>query len=208
MWYVLDSRYRKGTYLRDWLNDQVKNPTPELLALAASIPRVPTNDELIVLVLQRVKGLLTYLSDNVNPYHAASDYWQTAQETMTTQRGDCEDGAILIYLLARLCGISSNQLMLWAGSVIDPASPGKTAGHCCLLYRPANYPLNWCFMDWCYWSNNFPVSTRTLYQFTGSRVVPCDPVTLSNYLTTWFGFNETKTTTTFNMLTSVVAGKS
>lgn len=118
-----------------------------------------------------------------------NERWQTPEETAKLRTGDCEDGAILMYALARKKGIPTNRLMIFAGSVVG-------GGHAWLGYKPTSYPLNWAFMDWCYWADQRMYDTRNLYYINGKTIHGYKHShgqvsgSYNNYLNMWFCFNE------------------
>lgn len=185
VYYVLNSGYRKSVNLVPWLKKQVDNPSEKLLAEAKKIKTYEDTDAQIVEVLRYVKSIIKYTGDT--QVWKMAEYWQTAEETLSLKTGDCEDGAILIYVLARLKGIQANRLYLMAGDVVG-------GGHCFLGYRPTYYPLNWDIMDWCYWYKSNGVSVRNKFTIAPSNVyleykIDGTPVP-SNYKKMWFSFNE------------------
>lgn len=94
---------------------------------------------------------------------------------------NCEDGAILLYILCRLKGIPANRLYILAGSVVG-------GGHCWLGYKPIHYPLNFVFLDWCYGKNGpsmNKVLDRDFYHINGTDITGDD-----SYIELWFAFNE------------------
>ena len=141
-------------------------------------------DEKALRILHTVHEYLVYVSDQQK--WGISDKWQDPSETFTSRTGDCEDGAVLIYLLCRYAGIPASRLYLWCGDVTDPADSSRTAGHCCCFYRPDQYPLNFVALDWCYFYDGEQVEYRPKLQLTGKVVY--DP--MGDYRTTWFIFNE------------------
>lgn len=191
--YVLDYRYRKGTELKKWLRKQVSAPDEALVTAAKDIPNTKHYDEQVIAVLQFVQRKITYKSDK--EVWDTPEYWATAAETWEKKVGDCEDGAILAYVLCRLKGVPADRLYIFAGDVVVPgrSTPG---GHAWLGYRPEYYPLNWAFLDWCYYYTRYPIESRQLfyvnkksikgYQHSGARIIgPYD-----NYQSIWFLVNE------------------
>lgn len=182
--YITNSKYRKSIKLSPWILEQVQNPSEELLKAVEEIPSSEDLDILTRNCLMYVHSIITYTGDTV--YWDMTERWQDSRETIVLQHGDCEDGAILCYVLCRLKGVPANRLLLCAGDV-------EGGGHCWLAYKPNGYPLNWVFLDWCYWydttsidlRNKFWIDNNIIYEYlyTGMLVK-------SNYLNTWFGFNE------------------
>jgi hypothetical protein len=69
-------------------------------------------------------------------------------------------------------------------------------GHAWVAYRPINYPLNWAFLDWCYWIDLKGMDNRSLFfvnkkAITGSYMSGGVPTAvMSKYKSLWFAFNE------------------
>lgn len=125
--------------------------------------RVPvfngTQDQRMLSILKWVHRELTYMTDMKR--FGVAEKWQTVKETLDFKTGDCEDGAILIYCLARLSGISAYAVRIVAG---DVQSGYKTAGHCWVEYYAdvtlAKIPYT---MDWCYWFDDTDFKDRIGY---------------------------------------------
>jgi transglutaminase-like putative cysteine protease len=198
--YILHSKTRQAVRLSSWLKPQLQVHSQDLLSLAESLKR-PTHDETMQAIIMWVRRNITYVSDNSQVKEnelRMLEYWQTAQQTFDLRHGDCEDGAILMYVIARLADVPATRLLLHAGDVHNPYS-NQTAGHAWLAYRPTNFPLNWVFMDWCYYySSKLPVN-RNMFYISGTtvheykqmgRTLRYEQVTDSNYKSMWFCFNE------------------
>lgn len=149
-----------------------------------------SNDNTMVNILRWVKDNIKYTSDKA--LWDVNEKWQTPLETYNSGKGDCEDGAILMYHMARTCGIPASRLKIWCGGT-------PLGGHACLMYKPDVFPLNWVMLDWCYYYNNKGVGYRDLfyihkqdvYQYRKKNnewtyAVP------KQYLDMWFAFNEEK----------------
>lgn len=89
------------------------------------------NDEKIVRILRWVHDNIEYVTDK--DHYGIDEYWGTAFEVFTTRMGDCEDHAVLIYILARLAGVPDTNIRLVAGNVIAP--DGKMFGHSYIIYK-------------------------------------------------------------------------
>lgn len=189
--YIINSRYRKAVVLKSWIKKQVDNPSANIRNLLKDIPDCSNFDDQINVVYSHVKKILTYVGDTKT--WDMPEYWQTAEESSQILTGDCEDGAILMYVLARLKGIPANRLLLFCGWVKSGNGKG---GHCYLGYKPKNYPLNWVFMDWCYYPSSKNMQERNKFLILNKEVseyrkykeeyeeIP------SKYLDIWFAFNE------------------
>ena len=180
--YVLHSDYRKAVSIKTWLKEQVVIPAKELSRC----------DAVAVSKLKEVISKVVYTPDQSK--WSMPEYWQTAEETLALSTGDCEDGAVLLYVLCREAGIPTSRLMLFAGDVVG-------GGHCCLFYKPDFYPLNWVILDWCYWVDNRGVGSRTMFDVVGDEVhgqtLHSDGVwyqDYNKYQRAWFWFNEDKST--------------
>ena len=190
--YILHSNYRKATNLVPWLKKQVDEAQDdvEFVKLVDSIPSSKDFDVQMkyILLWGKNRNWMTYIGDNKSVWKM-SEYWQTYLETFGLKTGDCEDGAIMMYVIARLKGVPANRLLLMAGSV-------NGGGHCWLAYRPNEYPLNWAFLDWCYWFDGRTMTSRNLYYINNQKIYSYDSSGVrfttdkECYLSIWFGFND------------------
>ena len=181
--YVLDWRFRESTELRPWIKNQVDNPTEDLINAAkeatATLPTNASTDSIVVACLRYVHNRTTYTPDNKT--WGTDEKWQTAQETLMSCKGDCEDGSILMYVLCRLNKVPANRLLINAGGVVS-------GGHCWLSYRPDEYPLNFIFADWCYYYQDTYPANRNKFYIQDKKILGED----ARYQTLWFAFNEDK----------------
>lgn len=201
--WFLNGDYRHAASLVDWLEEQVRNPaesvrqfiTTHNLVYVASL-----SDDVVVDVQRAVIDSLTYITDA--QHWGVPDKWNTADETLTAtvttpngvtfgpMEGDCEDGAILMYVVCRLLGVPAESLYIWAGDTV-------AGGHACLVYRPRNYPLNWVFLDWCFYPDRLGVENKVIYQILGKDVlgervnngVQTGEID-THYISAWFIFSE------------------
>lgn len=178
--FTIDTKARKSIVVKDWLNDIIKNPSKELIKICDEIPNNKNPDYIMTDILRWVNKNIKYKSDSV--IWKMSDKWQTPEETLNLKTCDCEDGAILMYAMAIYKNIPVNRLLLFCGSVVG-------GGHCWLGYKSTEYPLNWCFMDWCYWYDSLTPNSRTKY-YIDNQTIYDDPT--NNYKNIWFGFNHIK----------------
>jgi hypothetical protein len=184
--YFINSNTRKAVFLTNWIREQVENPSSELLVIAQKIKEnVNMNDydSIVYGVFIYVTNRLQYRTDAT--HWKVTEYWATAEDTIKTWRGDCEDGACLIYVLCRLLGVPANRMLIFAGDVESPSNPTKTEGHAFLGYRSNMYPLNWVFMDWCYFVDKENTRNRHKY-FINNKTIYGD----NKYKSLWFAFNE------------------
>ncbi|MHA1347064.1 MAG: transglutaminase-like domain-containing protein [Candidatus Heimdallarchaeaceae archaeon] len=165
VYWIIDSKYRKSVRLSNWLNEQVNNIDPALLLIALSL-KGKNNDETIINILKWVHRDIKYKSDK--EVWEMSEKWQKAITTFDLKTGDCEDGAILIYVLARLANIPLSQITIAAGEVTG-------GGHAYCIYS-ADCDGRDRFIDWCYYYDSKQVRFRATHN--------------KRYITEWFRFNE------------------
>ena len=191
--YIINSKKRQSVELSTWLKEQVNNPNEALNEIANSIKTCQNKDDQVMEVFNYVKANLIYETDTDK--WQIQEHWNMVLETINDMRGDCEDGAILIYVLCRLKGINANRLIIWAGDT-QYTNLSQINGHCCCFYKPNNYPLNFVNLDWCYLPNLNAVKDRTIFSFIGKDISEfrikygIDPINWSIYKNTWFMFNE------------------
>lgn len=175
--YYINSNVKSSVDLKRWLNTILQNN------IDIEIPTRDNYDLQVIECLKYVKNNIKYKGD-INSWNT-TEYWQTPQETLDRLTGDCEDGAILMYILCRLKGIPANRLLIFCGSV-------NGGGHCWLGYKPQEYPLNFVFLDWCYWYNNNSVELRNKFYIHNNIIYEYsyDSLKNSNYYNIWFAFNE------------------
>jgi len=209
--YVMDRRYRKAVQVAPWLKPQVTNASKEMKALSKSIIKNGrTDDAKMIAILKWVKYNIRYSGDHKR--YTVNEVWSTAEEVLTKwwarkskdklvlkhegwtkpsgksyfRSDDCESGACVIYVLARLAGVPSYKLRLMCGSV-------EGGGHCWVQYRPQPH---WSvYIDWCYWSTSKSVATRPKF-FTAGKTIKGDD---ARYKTMWFAFNEDNTVVYYNL---------
>ncbi len=177
IYYVIDSNLRKSVAVSSWSKSFIEVPCKELIEACKDISDNKDYDYVITDILRWVQKNITYTGDIKS--WKMSEYWQTPQETLQKGTGDCEDGAILIYAMAIYKGVPASRMLLFAGSV-------DGGGHCWLGYKSNEYPLNWCFMDWCYWYNRNTPNNRTKYYIKDTTIYNDDK---NQYYNIWFGFN-------------------
>jgi len=142
---------RKVVNLQKWLVENLDIPE-DLKSKIEYIKKIKGPEKQIREILKFTHKNLSYIGDFQN--WGVAEYWQTPTETWTKKThmtgrkiryGDCEDGAILMYAMARYIGIPDYHLKITAGNVIG-------GGHCYLVFmdtRGMEYPV-----DWCYWYNS------------------------------------------------------
>jgi transglutaminase-like putative cysteine protease len=179
IYWVIDWRYRVAVSLVPWIREQVDNPSDELRAFCDDIPTGEDYDETALNVLSAVRRQAHYVTDDRQ--WSIPEVWSTANDSILSLIGDCEDFAIVIYVLCRLKGIPSNRLFIMCGGVLG-------GGHCWVGYKPIHYPMNFVFLDWCYWFSSLPVDFRRKYYVVGKKIHSDTPNNV--YFDLWFAFNE------------------
>jgi hypothetical protein len=170
--YIINSKYRTSIRLSKWLKEQVV-PGKELELC----------DKVMENILYDAKLSLRYKRDS--DIWQMPEYWQTYKETSDLKTGDCEDGAIYMYIKARESGVPANRLLLMCGDVI---SNDTIAGHCWLAYRSDGNPFGFEFLDWCYYFNANNIGDRPRYEVLGKYILGGN----EKYKKLWFAFNEDK----------------
>ena len=115
---------------------------------------------------------ITYISDKT--LYNLNEYWAMAYQTLKHKKGDCEDGAILLYNILLKSGIPYWKLRLSAGYV---RVGNKKEGHCWLSYY-CEAQDKWVILDWCYWPNLKLIEERENYKDE------------TKYLDVWFSWNK------------------
>lgn len=174
-------------WITDFRNQKVYNNLPKFLKdmdlseIDNIIQEIPTHsdyDKQVLSCLRWVRANITYKTDK--SVWKVNEVWQTVEETLGLTTGDCEDGAILLYWLCRKKGVPSNRLMIFCGDV-------EGGGHCWLGYRSAKYPINFVFLDWCYWYNANDIPNRIFYLVDKQEIIGFVD---DNYKELWFCFDE------------------
>lgn len=129
-----------------------------------------------------VVSYLTYKYDSDS--QDCPEFWQFPFETLHSEIGDCEDGAILISSLCIAAGIPEWRVKVAAGYVQNsPTAPQGGHGYSIYLADRQDSPRKqeWVILDWCYYED--------------SRVAPHVKPLAKNggvrnaYKDTWFTFN-------------------
>lgn len=111
-------------------------------------------DDTALAVQQWVVKFLTYKYDNESSN--VPEFWQFPFETLHSEIGDCEDGAILISSLLINAGVPNWRVKVSAGYV-QSAPTAPQGGHAYCLYLANDG--DWRILDWCIVDNR-----RTLIQ--------------------------------------------
>ena len=139
-----------------------------------SIPTVEgiTDDDKALKGLSYVYKNITYIPDKTE--YKLNEYWAYPYQTLKHKKGDCEDGAILLYNILLKSGIPYWKLRLTAGFV---KLNGSKVGHAYLNYYCEDSD-KWVVLDWCYWPNLMAIKDRADYKDE------------EKYLDVWFSWNQ------------------
>ncbi len=118
--------------------------------------RKETPNETAFAIQNFVCNFLKYKYDDITA--EVPEFWLFPFESIQSEIGDCEDGAILIASLLINAGIPSWRVKVCAAEVIaDPIfapSESEVGGHAYCIYladRPdSDRKLEWVILDWCY----------------------------------------------------------
>lgn len=163
IYYVIDSDARKAVNLKNWYGNWAANHTPLEL---------PTfghhhSDVVALECTKWVARTIKYTGDT--ELWRMKEKWMLPDETLRLKKGDCEDGAILLYYLLRYHGFSDHQVRVVAGDV-------RGGGHAYVSYISEQTGVEY-VLDWCYWPSDslvVPYGLNDNY-FRGQRE--------------WFSFN-------------------
>lgn len=135
-----------------------------------------TSDDTALAIQQWVVRFLTYKYDDESSN--CPEFWQFPFETLQSEVGDCEDGAILISSLLVNAGVPSWRVKVGAGYVqASPTAP--QGGHAYCLYLADDN--QWRILDWCYYQDSrVQVKDKPLAKDGGQR---------NAYKDVWFTFN-------------------
>jgi hypothetical protein len=116
---------------------------------------------------------VTYTPDKIA--YRYDEYWAMPWQTHERKRGDCEDGACLLYSILSKNGVRPWKMRVSAGNVVMPN--GKKAGHAYLNYYHEASD-SWKVLDWCFAQTRDKLEKRVDYRED------------KRYDEVWFSFNE------------------
>jgi len=149
--------------------------------------RKGTPNETALKIQNFVCNFLKYKYDDLTA--DCPEFWLFPFESIQSEIGDCEDGAILIASLLINAGVPSWRVKVCAAQVMaDPVfAPSDTelGGHAYCIYladRPeSERKLEWVILDWCYLQDpEVPIVDKPLARNGGSE---------GAYRNIWFTFN-------------------
>ncbi|MFX1375994.1 MAG: DUF4332 domain-containing protein [Promethearchaeota archaeon] len=148
--------------------------------------RRETANETAGAIQKFVCDFLKYIGDDESV--ECPEFWQFPFESIQSEIGDCEDGAILIAGLLINAGIPSWRVKVAAAQVItNPLFPSsEEGGHAYCIYladKPeSSRKLEWVILDWCYLQDpEVPVDEKPLARDGGQE---------GAYKDIWFTFND------------------
>ena len=148
--------------------------------------RRETANETAGVIQKFVCDFLKYIGDDESV--ECPEFWQFPFESIQSEIGDCEDGAILIAGLLINAGIPSWRVKVAAAQVMtNPLFPSsEEGGHAYCIYladRPeSSRKLEWVILDWCYLQDpEVPVDKKPLAGNGGQE---------GAYKEIWFTFND------------------
>jgi len=148
--YRLKSKEGYAVNVNTWLKGMTYSKEVKKIVQENKWDTIQNDDTTVYKILKWVKDNITYKSDSLT--HMQTEYWQTADETLELRTGDCEDGAILILILAYFAGMNMQKISLTWGKVIG-------GGHAYVTYLRDEDGVE-VVLDWCYWYTNLIVKFR------------------------------------------------
>ena len=146
----LKSKDRVATNINAWIGSMKDSDLVQQIVAEQNFKSILNDDSKMLKILKWVRKNIKYVSDY--KVHAQSEYWQTVDETIMLRTGDCEDGAILILLLAFHSDIRMDLVHLTWGKVIG-------GGHAYITYTSI-YDGVERVLDWCYWFTGAIIKLR------------------------------------------------
>ncbi|MFX1314719.1 MAG: DUF4332 domain-containing protein [Promethearchaeota archaeon] len=150
--------------------------------------RRETPNETAFAIQNFVCNFLKYKYDDLTS--DCPEFWQFPFESIQSEIGDCEDGAILIASLLINAGIPSWRVKVCAAQVMaDPVvapSDSELGGHAYCIYladrTDSDRKLEWVVLDWCYLQDpEIPIEEKPLARDGGQE---------GAYKEIWFTFND------------------
>ena len=148
--------------------------------------RKDTPNETAWVIQKFVCEFLKYIGDDESV--ECPEFWQFPFESIQSEIGDCEDGAILIAGLLINSGIPSWRVKVVAAQVMtNPLFPSsEEGGHAYCIYladrQESSRKLEWVILDWCYLQDpDVPVEKKPLARDGGTDEA---------YKQVWFTFND------------------
>jgi hypothetical protein len=171
-YYATNNKFRSKQELSAFLKRQIEDPDEDLKAIAGGFfNQYPDPDERIVAILHWAYYAVKYKGDRSN--WGFIEYWADAIETLKRGEDDCDGINALIYVVARLSGISPIKLWCNIGDV-------ESGGHFWLIYFTTKDQADrFVSIDGTYYVDLNEISKRPTFSFT-----------LHRYRKIWYTFND------------------
>jgi len=169
--YMIDSKYRKKVLISKYLEEQLVN-VPADLYIQSRVLRGKTADQTIVNILKWVRKNYKYKRDKDN--YGRLEYWANIRVIWAKKEDDCDGLNTLVYVMARMAGLSSDQLYCMIGDT-------PVGGHFWLTYwtpKLGKYGKV-VAIDATYYPNNWSVKNRPAFRYSKKK-----------YQNSWYIFNE------------------
>lgn len=177
IWYYLDSKYREAVNVSKFIKEQLDEAILHQIVAENGWWDYEDDDDKVIAILAWVRTNITWTSDPTQ--YKKVEYWATVVETLTSMKGDCEDGMLLIYALCRVAGVPKDKIKCSAMDVDN--LKGGIGGHAVTKYKSDIYPTVHFFLDWCYYPDPRPISMRSAYLMEKKNIRPYGP-----YYKFWF----------------------
>jgi len=163
VWYNMSKKSRRAKHVSTFLKEQLDSELVETVIDEIGLRKFDGNpDYQMLLILRWVKKNIKYVTDDRQ--YGEVEYWATFDETVTSKKGDCEDGATVIWTLATVAGIPG---------VFHTCGTVDGGGHAWVSYIAKCEPYVLKFLDWCYWYDRKAMANRKSFQ------VPLKVMTIS-----------------------------
>ncbi|MFW9872272.1 MAG: transglutaminase domain-containing protein [Candidatus Thorarchaeota archaeon] len=132
-------------------------PNDRIKALVSTIVNPSDSDDTKMYKIEQwVINNINYISDTEQ--YKTSELWAYPTMTITSKKGDCEDGAFLIHSMALNAGVDPDRLRTYGGIVVTGDGTG-VGGHAWTSYK-RELDDEWVIMDWCYWPTDISIYDR------------------------------------------------
>jgi hypothetical protein len=119
-----------------------------------------TDDEIVEQAQEWIIKNISYVSDQSQ--FATNEYWEFSYETLTRKKGDCEDGAILLYDILRANNIPSWKIRINIGYAVNPNNGSQGMHGYVTYYSQEN--AKWIAVDWCWFPDTGLIKDRPEYK--------------------------------------------
>lgn len=161
LYWRLDWRSKTTNDIKSWLSEQMliaENYTP-IRNKVTEFKKIQNKDRRILAIFKWVCEKVTYKTDSLT--WNTKEKWQSPVQTYMMGSGDCEDGSILLFVVARLAGIDTVRLV--CGEVKTQNGFG---GHAWVSYVDdllEEYYFDWTVRDYKEIPARIPASMQEVY---------------------------------------------